>query len=189
MFRIYRCHPVHTLLERNWETETPHPLGVIPTLNILQTPAVSLRTVRNSLKCWIITVRKELRNYQYFPLVPHCRAHYPESVNNHYTLLKAVVKKVQNAHSPQLQVWVATTQTNAIGSVPNVTLGGTGIRLYTRNGDIIHVFCQLTCCHIHIQGGSDKSGTLSKLHRCIKKSYFLLIISHKTVLALFRSGN
>jgi hypothetical protein len=40
-----------------------------------------------------------------------------------------------------------------------------------------------------IQGGSDISGTLSKLHRCIKKSYFLLILSHKTVLALFRSGN
>ncbi len=34
----------------------------------------------------------------------------------------------------------------------------------------------------NIQGGSDISGTLSKLHCCIKKSYFLLIISHKTVL-------
>jgi hypothetical protein len=41
----------------------------------------------------------------------------------------------------------------------------------------------------YVQDVSDKSGTLSKLHRCIKKSYFLLIISHKTVLALFRSGN
>jgi hypothetical protein len=41
----------------------------------------------------------------------------------------------------------------------------------------------------YLQGGSDISGTLSKLHRCIKKSYFLLIISHKTVLALFRSVN
>jgi hypothetical protein len=40
-----------------------------------------------------------------------------------------------------------------------------------------------------VQGGSDISGTLSKLHCCIKKSYFLLIISHKTVLALFRGGN
>jgi len=40
-----------------------------------------------------------------------------------------------------------------------------------------------------IQGGSDISGTLSKLHRRIKKSYFFLIISHKTVSALFRNGN
>jgi hypothetical protein len=40
-----------------------------------------------------------------------------------------------------------------------------------------------------IQGGSDISGTLSKLHHRIKKSYFLLIISHKTVSALFRRGN
>jgi hypothetical protein len=47
-------------------------------------------------------------------------------------------------------------------------------------------FCPPT---IYVQGGSDISGTLSKLHHCIKKSYFLLIISHKTVLALFRSGN
>jgi hypothetical protein len=41
----------------------------------------------------------------------------------------------------------------------------------------------------NIQGGSDISGTLSKLHCRIKKSYFLLIISHKTFSALFRSGN
>jgi hypothetical protein len=40
-----------------------------------------------------------------------------------------------------------------------------------------------------VQGGSDKSGTLSKLHRRIKKSHFLLIISRKTVLALLRSKN
>jgi hypothetical protein len=25
---------------------------------------------------------------------------------------------------------------------------------------------------VNVQGGSDISGTLSKLHRCIKKSYF-----------------
>jgi hypothetical protein len=30
-----------------------------------------------------------------------------------------------------------------------------------------------------IQGGSDKSGTLSKPHRRFKKSYILIIISHK----------
>jgi hypothetical protein len=43
--------------------------------------------------------------------------------------------------------------------------------------------------HDPIQGGSDISGTLSKLHHRNKKSYFLLIISHKTVSALFRRGN
>jgi hypothetical protein len=43
--------------------------------------------------------------------------------------------------------------------------------------------------NLYVQGGSDISGTLSKLHRRSKKSYFLLIISHKTVSALFRSGN
>jgi hypothetical protein len=42
---------------------------------------------------------------------------------------------------------------------------------------------------LYVQGGSDISGTLSKLHRGNKKSYFLLIISRKTGLALFRSGN
>jgi hypothetical protein len=31
-----------------------------------------------------------------------------------------------------------------------------------------------------VQGGSDKSGTLSKPHRRIKKSYILLIISHES---------
>jgi hypothetical protein len=31
-----------------------------------------------------------------------------------------------------------------------------------------------------IQGGSDKSGTLSKPHHRIKKSYILIIISHKS---------
>jgi hypothetical protein len=41
----------------------------------------------------------------------------------------------------------------------------------------------------YVQGGSAISGTLSKLHRRNKKSNFLLIISHKTVSALFRSGN
>jgi hypothetical protein len=33
---------------------------------------------------------------------------------------------------------------------------------------------------VFIQGGSDKSGTLSKPHRRIKKSYILIIISHKS---------
>ncbi len=42
---------------------------------------------------------------------------------------------------------------------------------------------------MNIQGGSDISGPLSKLHRHSKKSYFLVIISRKTFLALFRSGN
>ncbi len=42
---------------------------------------------------------------------------------------------------------------------------------------------------ILIQGGSDKSGTLSKLHRRIKKSTFLIIISCWTVSALCRSRN
>jgi hypothetical protein len=37
--------------------------------------------------------------------------------------------------------------------------------------------------------GSDIFGPLSKLHRHSKKSYFLVIISHKTFSALFRSGN
>jgi hypothetical protein len=41
----------------------------------------------------------------------------------------------------------------------------------------------------NVQGGSDISGTLSKLHRRIKKSTFLLIISCLTVSALCRSGN
>jgi hypothetical protein len=35
----------------------------------------------------------------------------------------------------------------------------------------------------HIQGGSDISGTLSKLHHCIKKSYFSLNLSRQTVSA------
>ncbi len=34
-----------------------------------------------------------------------------------------------------------------------------------------------------IQGGSDISGTLSKLHHCIKKSYFSLILSRQTASA------
>jgi len=33
---------------------------------------------------------------------------------------------------------------------------------------------------MYVQGGSDKSGTLSKPHRRIKKSYILIIISHKS---------
>jgi hypothetical protein len=33
---------------------------------------------------------------------------------------------------------------------------------------------------LHIQGGSDNSGTLSKPQRRIKKSYILIIISHKS---------
>jgi hypothetical protein len=33
------------------------------------------------------------------------------------------------------------------------------------------------------KGGSDISGTLSKLHHCIKKSYFSLILSRQTVSA------
>jgi hypothetical protein len=33
------------------------------------------------------------------------------------------------------------------------------------------------------RGGSDISGTLSKLHHCIKKSYFPLILSSQTVSA------
>jgi hypothetical protein len=41
----------------------------------------------------------------------------------------------------------------------------------------------------HIQGGSDISGTLSKLHHRLKKSTFLLIILRKTVSAICRSGN
>jgi hypothetical protein len=41
----------------------------------------------------------------------------------------------------------------------------------------------------NVQGGSDISGTLSKLYCRIKKSYFLLVISHKSFSALFRSGN
>jgi hypothetical protein len=42
--------------------------------------------------------------------------------------------------------------------------------------------------NITVQGGSDISGTLSKLHSRIKKSSFLLIILHKTVSALCKSG-
>jgi hypothetical protein len=42
---------------------------------------------------------------------------------------------------------------------------------------------------LEIQGGSDISGTLSKLHHRIKKSTVLLIISHLSVSVLFRSGN
>jgi hypothetical protein len=34
-----------------------------------------------------------------------------------------------------------------------------------------------------VQGGSDISGTLSKLHHCIKKSYFSLIFSRQNVSA------
>ena len=34
-----------------------------------------------------------------------------------------------------------------------------------------------------LQGGSNISGTLSKLHHCIKKSYFSLILSRQTVSA------
>jgi hypothetical protein len=41
---------------------------------------------------------------------------------------------------------------------------------------------------LKVQGGSDISGTLSKLHSRIKKSSFLLIILLKTVSALCRSG-
>jgi hypothetical protein len=35
----------------------------------------------------------------------------------------------------------------------------------------------------NIQGGSDISGTLSKLHHCIKKLYFSLILLRQTVSA------
>jgi hypothetical protein len=40
-----------------------------------------------------------------------------------------------------------------------------------------------------IQGGSAISGTLSKLHHGIKKSYFLLILSRQTVYAVCRITN
>jgi hypothetical protein len=33
---------------------------------------------------------------------------------------------------------------------------------------------------VNVQGGSDNSGTLSKPHCRIKKSYILLILSHKS---------
>jgi hypothetical protein len=37
-----------------------------------------------------------------------------------------------------------------------------------------------SCIHAKLQGGNDKSGTLSKPHRRFKKSYILIIISHKS---------
>jgi hypothetical protein len=40
-----------------------------------------------------------------------------------------------------------------------------------------------------LQGGSDISGTLSMLHRRIKKTFFLFILSRKTVSAVCRSIN
>jgi hypothetical protein len=40
-----------------------------------------------------------------------------------------------------------------------------------------------------IQGGSDKSGTISELHQCIKNIFFLLIFLLKSVLAVCRSVN
>jgi hypothetical protein len=40
-----------------------------------------------------------------------------------------------------------------------------------------------------VQGGSDKSGTLSKLHHRSKNNFFKLIFSLKTVSSLLRSGN
>ena len=42
---------------------------------------------------------------------------------------------------------------------------------------------------VDLQGGSDISGTLSKLHRCINISYFLVILSHQTVSASCRTIN
>jgi hypothetical protein len=38
---------------------------------------------------------------------------------------------------------------------------------------------------VGIQGGSDISGTLSKLHRCVRKTYFLLFPSGQTVSNVF----
>ena len=62
--------------------------------------------------------------------------------------------------------------------------------------DFYRLLHQLLSCTVNrcpvtreLQGGSDISGPLSKLHRHNKKSYFLLIISHKTFSALLRSGN
>ncbi len=40
-----------------------------------------------------------------------------------------------------------------------------------------------------VQGGSDISGTLSKLHRSIKNTYFSLILSRQTVSAVFKIIN
>jgi hypothetical protein len=49
--------------------------------------------------------------------------------------------------------------------------------------------CKSEASSLYVQGGKNISGTLSKLHHRIKKSYFLLIISHKTFSAHFRRGN
>jgi hypothetical protein len=50
-----------------------------------------------------------------------------------------------------------------------------------------HFISEITT--IYIQGGSDISGTISKLHRYIKKSYFLLIILLKSISAVCRRVN
>jgi hypothetical protein len=43
------------------------------------------------------------------------------------------------------------------------------------------------CSVLYIQGGSDKSGTLSKLHHRSKNNFFKLIFSHETVSSLFKA--
>jgi hypothetical protein len=45
------------------------------------------------------------------------------------------------------------------------------------------------CFLLIVQGGSDISGTLSKLHCRIEKHFFLLIILHQIVSAICRSIN
>ncbi len=59
--------------------------------------------------------------------------------------------------------------------------------------DICVCVCVCICVHIcvqlHIQGGSDKSGPLSKLHCRIEKHFLLLIILHQIVSAICRSIN